>query len=125
MRNEEVSLQVEWLSRYGHTSFVCVNCGAKIEVFCRKFVEDTEGTRHKLVKVVATAVFDDICYGFAIRNNGDLLLNFKDYLKLYSGSLFSLSIDGENENLKDMDSVYAKSSCTLPFIRKINSICLC
>ena len=50
-----------------------------------------------------------------IRNNGDLLLNFKDYLKLYSGSLFSTSIDSENENLKDMDSVYAKSSCTLPF----------
>ena len=62
VRNEEVSLQVEWLSRYGHTLYASI-VAPRLKYFIENLAKIPK-EHHKLVKVVTTAIFDDICHGF-------------------------------------------------------------
>ncbi len=119
-------LQVEWLHRYGHDSFIVINCGTRVDILSSNFDSGINRTfvgrsnerdknmgqlRHQIVKIATTDNFDSICKGISVKNNGDILLNFGTYVELYDRLLYYTSNNNMKLQSMSIDDVFTDNSC--------------
>ena len=123
----EKYLQIKWLHRYGHDSFIATNCGTRIDIYStngkvihgddgdgnevQKNTLTTSPLEYNLTKIASTDRFDNMCKGFVTKNNGNMFLNFGNHIELYDGLLFYEISNNMKLRSKCLDHILTKKTC--------------